>query len=68
MKKYLQVFLEPYTAEFQCIITVRKGKHFAFCEVGCYDISISHKEKTDVVAHVASKKHASYLQHQEKQQ
>ncbi|KAH7951396.1 hypothetical protein HPB52_008472 [Rhipicephalus sanguineus] len=56
-KQYLQVFLKQYTSEFACIVESRKGKHFAFCAVCGCDISVSHGGKTDVVAHVSSKKH-----------
>ncbi|KAH6935725.1 hypothetical protein HPB50_008666 [Hyalomma asiaticum] len=56
-KQYLQVFLKQYTSEFPCIVESRKGKHFAFCAVCGCDISVSHGGKTDVVAHVSSKKH-----------
>ncbi|KAL3184688.1 hypothetical protein MRX96_005797 [Rhipicephalus microplus] len=67
-KQYLQVFLKQYTSEFPCIVESRKGKHFAFCAVCGSDISISHGGKTDVVAHVSSKKHVSHMQCKEKQQ
>ncbi|KAL3247537.1 hypothetical protein MRX96_056968 [Rhipicephalus microplus] len=56
-KQYLQMFLKQYTSEFPCIVESRKGKHFAFCAVCGCDISVSHGGKTDVVAHVTSKKH-----------
>ncbi|KAH6927818.1 hypothetical protein HPB50_008954 [Hyalomma asiaticum] len=66
-KKYLQVFLKQYTAEFGCVIASRKGEHHAFCTICKYDISISHGGRTDVVAHVSSKKHTNSVQCQEKQ-
>lgn len=62
------MLLKQHTAEFPCIVESRKGKHFAFCTVCGCDISISHGGKTDVIAHVTSKKHASDVQCQEKQQ
>ncbi|KAH8029075.1 hypothetical protein HPB51_022540 [Rhipicephalus microplus] len=66
-KKYLQVFFKQYTTEFACVIASRKGEHHAFCTIcKCY-ISVSHGGRTDVVAHVSSKKHTNNVQCQEKQ-
>ncbi|KAH8018341.1 hypothetical protein HPB51_003062 [Rhipicephalus microplus] len=47
-KKYLQVFLDSYTAEFLCFVTSRKGDKYGFCTTCTCDVSVSHGGKADI--------------------
>lgn len=60
-KKYLQVFLDSYTAEFPCFVTSRKGDKYGFCTTCACDVSVSHGGKTDIKVHIASQKHQNYV-------
>ena len=60
-KKYLQVFLDSYTAEFPCFVTSRKGDKYGFCTTCACDVSGSHGGKADIKVHIASQKHQNYV-------
>ncbi|KAH6946853.1 hypothetical protein HPB50_015642 [Hyalomma asiaticum] len=60
-KKYLQVFLDSYTAEFPCFVTSRKGDKYGFCTTCACDVSVSHGGKADIKVHIASQKHQDYF-------
>lgn len=66
-KKYLQVFLKQYTSKFGGAFWHHaKGSIMPSALCAC-DSSVSHGGTTGVVMRVASKKHASNLQCEEKQ-
>ncbi|KAH6936424.1 hypothetical protein HPB50_017066 [Hyalomma asiaticum] len=66
-KKYLQAFLDSYTAEFPCLVTSRKGDKYGFCTTCACDVSVSHGGKADIKVHIASQKHQNYVRAADRQ-
>ncbi|XP_063215641.1 uncharacterized protein LOC134527170 [Bacillus rossius redtenbacheri] len=55
--KYLTVYNKAYSDKFPCILTSKKGDHFAFCSLCRSDFAVSHGGRWDVVKHIQTKKH-----------
>lgn len=52
-----QVFLQKYHEEYPCLISSKKGKHFAHCTLCISDFSVKHSGLYDCGRHIKSVSH-----------